>query len=261
MTCFAVVFSFRGGLWASLSKLRYRENLIRVVASAFLLSINWFTYLWAVNNEQVLGAGIGYFISPVLSVFLGTLLLGESLSARKKAALILICLGVLVRAYVLGSIPSVALVLCATFSLYTLLHKQSTLSALEGLFLETLFMLFPALTLLIFNESAVLWHSSASVNLLLILSGPATALPLGLLISGAKNVSLQFIGIAQYLIPTLYFAEAVFVFNEPFHRVELCGMALIWLGICAFSSAQLPRLFRLPMHTSSTALGPLKQKA
>jgi len=212
-------------------------------ASALLLSGNWVTFVWAVNNHHVIEASLGYFINPLFSVLLGVLVLRERPRALQWAAIGVAAAGVLWLGWVAGRPPWIALVLAVTFGLYGLLRKTAPLGALDGLALETLLLAPFALGLAIWvnAESHTLAHASPSLWAWLALSGPFTAIPLLLFARGARTLPLATLGLLQYVAPTLQFALGVWLFGEPLSSDRLAGFALIWLALGIYSAETLWR--------------------
>ena len=219
--------------------LRQPKVLAAFTASALLLSVNWLTYIWAVNNGHVIDASLGYFINPLVNVLLGYTVLHERLRRMQWIALGLAAGGVLWLTIQAGHLPWIALALAGSFGLYGLLRKVATLGALEGLTLETL-LLAPiaaiVLGLWMFNGSSTFPAADASTNAWLIAAGPITAIPLLLFAAGARRISLTTLGLLQYIGPTLQLALGLWLFHEPFSAARLLGFGLIWLALAVYSA-------------------------
>jgi chloramphenicol-sensitive protein RarD len=231
--------------WAWLPPLLRQPRRLAVFAlSALLLSANWLVYVWAVNHDRVVDASLGYFITPLVNVLLGTLVLHERPRIGQWMALAIAAAGVLWLTLGAGQVPWVALVLAASFGVYGLLRKTSPLGALEGLALETLLLAPLALPLLAWwtlqGQSALATGEPALVGWLL-LAGPLTALPLLLFAAGARRISLTTLGLLQYIGPTIQFALGVWLYREPFGGSRLLGFALIWLALVVYSAEGLIR--------------------
>jgi chloramphenicol-sensitive protein RarD len=226
--------------WAWLGPvLRQRKVLAAFIASALLLSGNWLTYIWSVNNGHVIDASLGYFITPLVNVLLGYTLLHERPRRAQWIALAFAALGVIWLTVQTGRLPWIALVLAATFGCYGLLRKVAVLGAVEGLTLET--MLLAPLAL----AAIVIWslqgHSTfpapdALTNLWLLALGPITAVPLLLFAAGARRISMTTLGLLQYIGPSIQFVLGVWVFHEPFTPARFAGFALIWLALIVYSA-------------------------
>lgn len=219
--------------------------LAMLVASAVLIGINWFVYIWSVTNAHLVEASLGYFINPLLNVALGMLLLGERLNRLQAAAVAVAALGVAIFAAGGGGALWVSLVLALSFGFYGLIRKVAAIDALGGLTMETLILAPFALVVLVqANQSgtAAFGHDR-TLDLLLVLAGPVTAAPLLLFAAGARRLRYTTVGLLQFIAPTLQFLLAVLVYHEPVRTTQLATFALIWLGcgLYAWSSIRAAR--------------------
>ncbi len=206
--------------------------------SALLLSGNWLTYVWAVQNQHVVDASLGYFILPLVNVALGYVFLRERPRPGQWLAVAVAAAGVLWLTVQTGRLPWIALVLAVTFGFYGLLRKVASLGALEGLALETMLLAPLGLGALAWwsaQGQGVLVQGNASAIGWLLLAGPLTAIPLLLFAAGARRIPLTTLGILQYISPTLQFALGVWVFHEPFEMARLAGFVLIWAALAVYS--------------------------
>jgi chloramphenicol-sensitive protein RarD len=208
------------------------------VASAAGLSINWLTYIWAVNAGRVVDASLGYFITPLFSVVLGVLVLKERLRAGQWAAVVLAALGVLWLTLRADQPPWIGLTLALSFGLYGLLRKTASIDALAGLTLETWLLLPIAggylLYLSLIEESS--WATGGvTQGALLVAAGPITAVPLLAFSAGARRIPLSLFGILQYVGPTIQLGLGALVFHEPLPAEKLFGFALIWVALALFA--------------------------
>lgn len=228
------------GRWAWLRELLRQPRVLGAFAlSAILLSTNWLTYIWSVQNSHLIDASLGYFITPLVNVMLGYTVLHERPRRGQWIALSLAALGVLWLTLQAGRLPWIALVLATSFGAYGLLRKIAVLGALEGLALETMLLAPPALIAL------VAWWGRAptsfptpelSTNLWLLAAGPFTAIPLLLFAAGARRVSMTTLGLLQYIGPTIAFMLGIWVFHEPFSSARLAGFLLIWAALVVYSA-------------------------
>ena len=206
--------------------------------SAVLLSGNWLTYVWAVQNQHVVDASLGYFILPLVNVALGCVFLRERPRPGQWLAVAVAAAGVLWLAVQGGRLPWIALVLALTFGVYGLLRKVAVLGALEGLTLETL-MLAPVAAIVLgwwtWHGQGALAHADVATLGWLVLAGPLTAAPLLLFAAGARRIPMATLGILQYISPTLQFALGVWVFNEAFEPGRVVGFVLIWTALLIYS--------------------------
>ncbi len=214
----------------------------RVVAtfalSATLLSANWLIYIWAVTNNHVLDASLGYFILPLVNVALGFVFLHERPRPVQWLAFSIACAGVAWLTLQAGHVPWVALALALTFGLYGLLRKLAPLGALEGLSLETLLLAPFALGLLVWmtwRGQGALAGQDTSLVAWLVLAGPVTAIPLLLFAAGARRIPLSMMGILQYIAPSILVLLGAWLYNEPFAGPRLVGFVLIWVALAVYS--------------------------
>ena len=217
--------------------LRNRRTVLTLACSTALIAANWFGYIYAVSTEQVVQAGLGYFITPLANMALGYLVLGERLRRLQLAALLPAVLGAVVLDVQTGEIPWIALSLATTFSLYGLFRKLAAADALVGLFTETMFLTPLALAYLGYlaaHDFATFSTSSPRECWLLALSGPVTTGPLLCFAAAARRLRMTTLGFLQFLAPTLQVLVAVFVFDEPFKVAYRTAFPLIWLAVMLY---------------------------
>ncbi|GAC1348193.1 MAG: EamA family transporter RarD [Myxococcales bacterium] len=230
-----VLVSRRGAAFAG--SLRAPGVLVRYSALAALIAANWLLYVWGINAGFIVEVSLGYFINPLVSVLLGVILLRERLRPWQKIAVAVAAAGVLSLAFAYGAPPWLALSLAVTFGLYGLLKKTAPLGALDGLALETLLLLVPALLYLVASERAghgAFLHTGGRADLLLVAAGPVTAVPLLFFAAAARRTPLSVMGVLQYIAPTLQFLLAVLVYGEAFERSQLVGFCLVWTALAIF---------------------------
>ena len=215
-----------------------RALLGRFVISAVLISLNWFVYIWAVNNDHVIDASLGYFITPLLNVLLGRFVLGERLRNAQWIAVVIAALGVAWLTWQTEHLPWIGLLLAASFGAYGLAKKTAPLGALEGLTLETM-LLFPfaivALAWLASQGQSAFVSGPPTTRWLLLAAGPVTALPLLLFAAGARRIPMTTLGLLQYLSPTLQLLLGVWIYHEPFGDARLVGYVLIWTALALYA--------------------------
>ena len=225
--------------WAWLRDVARKPRVLGAFAlSAALLTANWLTYVWAVQNDHLLDASLGYFILPLVNVAMGFFILHERPRRGQWLAVVVASAGVVWLALQAGHPPWIALILALSFGGYGLLRKVGALAALEGLTLETM-VLFPfALGILLFlgftGESAFV-QGDAGLRGWLLLGGPLTAAPLLLFAAGARRNTLTTMGILQYISPSLQFALGVWLYQEPFAHARVFGFALIWTALVIYT--------------------------
>lgn len=224
-----------------------RKILITFIGTSFFLFLNWSTYLWAISSSHVLDASLGYYINPLVSVFLGRIFFKEELTKLQYLAISIAFLGVFWLAILGGSIPYIALILAFSFGIYGAIKKIASLPPLPGLFLETLFMMPFAIVYLLIeaNNGHIEFLGLSTLQILvLVFSGAATTIPLLLFAEGAKRIPLSIVGILQYVSPTLQFFSGVFIFNESFTGNRLIGFALVWLAVALYIFSEINRIRR-----------------
>lgn len=224
--------------WSSI-KLAFSEpkKLWRVLACAALIALNWVTFIYAVESNQVLQSSLGYFLTPLINVAMGMIVLKERISRLQGWAVAIAASAIFIQLIALGTMPYLALILGLSFGTYGLLRKQIPLDGLSGLFVETL-LLAPFALLSLGLLTLLDWtHFTDSPRLtgLLITSGILTAIPLLLFAGAARRLRLATVGFLMYINPTMQFLIALFVFNEPMNTVLLLSFALIWLSLALYS--------------------------
>jgi chloramphenicol-sensitive protein RarD len=218
--------------------LRSPATLGMLTVSALLVGANWFIYIWAVNHDHILQASLGYYINPLVNVFLGMLFLKERLRRAQGLALGLAVAGVLYLTVSYGFFPWVALSLALSFGFYGLIRKVAPVASLPGLAVETLVLSIPAGLLLLKLHRAgggAFMQVGLGTDLLLAGTAPLTAVPLLLFTLGARKITLTTLGFIQYLGPTGMFLLGVWVYAEPFSHVQAVTFALIWTALGIFT--------------------------
>jgi chloramphenicol-sensitive protein RarD len=213
--------------------------IARFLASALMLTCNWFVYIWACNSGHVVDASLGYFINPLVNVLLGFLVLRERLRILQWLAILLAVLGVAWLTLVAGHPPWIGLTLAVSFAFYGLLRKTAPLGALEALTLETLVLAPFALGCLVWlsvrHENAFS-ELSLGTRWLLVAAGPITAIPLLMFGAAARRIPFSLLGLLQYICPTLQLLVGVLLYGEPFSRNRALGYGAIWLALIAYSA-------------------------
>lgn len=228
----------RRGAWLA-PALADRRLMLGAAASALMIGLNWTLYVWAVVNGRVLDASLGYFINPLVSVLLGSVVLKERLRPGQWLAVAVAAGGVAWLGWQAGEPPWVALALALSFGLYGLLRKTATLGPLEGLAMETLLLgplAMAGLAWLSLQDRAVFFQQPLELQALVVASGPITAIPLLLFASGARRIPLSLLGLLQYITPSLQLMVGVLVFNEVFTPARLLGFAIIWTALAIYSA-------------------------
>jgi chloramphenicol-sensitive protein RarD len=241
--CFLVIIiAITGKLAAFYGELRdllaRPVKLAKVAAASLVISVNWLTYIWAVNNDHVIETSLGYYINPLISVLLGIMVLKEKLSFWQMVSFGLALIGVLNMTLHFGSIPWAALLLALSFGLYGLLKKLVNLGAITGITLETL-LIAPVALLYVSHIQKSGYGSfglgSPDISWLLMGAGIVTAVPLILFAGGANRLPLSIVGFLQYISPTMTLILGVFLYHEPFTAVHLSSFIFIWAALTVFS--------------------------
>lgn len=211
------------------------KKLRWIVMASFLISINWFIYIYMVGHHQATEASLGYYIMPLMNIVVAVLFLHESLSRNKLIAISLALIGVIILTIQSGSLPLNTLLMAASFCLYGLIKKQVPLPATMSLTLETLFVFPIAAIYLIWFAPGSIFAYTSSVTTLLIFSGVITVIPLLLFSVATKNLDFITLSFIQYLNPTIQLLVAVLLLHEAFDVHKLIVFAFIWAGIIIFA--------------------------
>ena len=222
-----------------LAALKDRRMLLTLFATAIFVSANWLLYIWAVNNNYLLQASLGYYINPLVNVVLGMVFLRERLRKPQMLAVLLATLGVLYLTIYYGEFPWIALTLALTFGFYGLIRKVAPVGSLVGLAVETMLISLPAVIYLFYLDSqgvGAIFRVSFKLDLLLIGCAPLTAVPLLFFTLGAKRLYLATVGLMQYIGPSGMFLLAVFVYGEPFSKAQVWTFIMIWSALVIYST-------------------------
>ena len=206
--------------------------------AAALIAVNWFGFIWAVNAGYIVETSLGYFINPLLSVLLGVFVLGERLRPGQWLAVALAASGVLYLTLVHGQVPWISLLLATTFAFYGLVKKRAPLGSVQGLTLETTLLAVPALAVLLWSEHAgqgAFLHAAPSTTALLLAAGAVTTTPLLMFATAAQRIPMLWIGILQYIAPSLQLAIGVLVYHEAFDQDRVVGFSMVWAALLVFA--------------------------
>jgi chloramphenicol-sensitive protein RarD len=218
--------------------LRDRRRLLLLTAAAVLIGVNWGTFIYAVISGHVIEGSLGYFITPLVSAAFGVVIFRERLRPRQVAALGLGACAVVVLTVDYGRPPWIALTLALTFGTYGLVKKLAGVGAAESLAIETLVLLVPAAAYLIVLEasgSGTFAHDGAGHALLLVASGPITAVPLLLFSASVTRIALSLVGMLQYVAPVLQFLVGLLVVGEAMPTSRWVGFGLVWAALTILS--------------------------
>ena len=213
--------------------------LLILLSTSILVGANWLLYVWAVNNNHLLQASLGYYINPLVNVVLGMVFLKERLRRPQILAVLLATIGVLYLTIQYGQFPWIAICLAMSFGLYGLIRKVAPVSPLVGLTVETLLLALPAIGYLLyldFQGTGTIFRVSLKFDLLLIGCAPLTAVPLLFFTAGAKRLYLSTVGLMQYIGPSGMFLLAVFYYHEPFSTAQIWTFVMIWTALVIYST-------------------------
>jgi len=233
----AVVISILKRWPPVVAALRKPRRLGYVLGCAVFIALNWGIYIYAVETRHVLQASLGYFLTPLVNVAMGLLILGERISRLQAAAVGLAAVAILYQLLLLGELPWITLVLAFSFGTYGLMRKKVELDGLSGLFVETLLLLPLGLLTLAWLSSQGLSHFSDSTYsaLLLASSGAVTAIPLLAFAGAARRLKLSTVGFLMYINPTIQFLIALYIFHEPLSTAKLVSFVMIWVALSIYS--------------------------
>lgn len=239
MFALLIVFGKAKSSWQEI-RILFKEprNVLWVSLASVLISINWCTYIWAVNDGRIIETSLGYYINPLVNVLLGCFVLKESLSGVQKFAVGLAGFGVAIMIWQAGMIPWVSLTLAFSFGIYGLIKKLVKMNPLTSITIETLLVTPFAMYYLYYLasvEQAGWTNMDAITTVLILCSGMITAIPLILFSAGAKYLPLNVLGFLQYLSPTIALLLGIFVFGEIFTINHLYSFGLIWIALGIFS--------------------------
>ena len=219
------------GWWA---RIRGRRNLVMLVCAAAVVSVNWGTYIWAVNHGHVVETALGYYINPIFSILVGVIFLRESMTVAQWVAVGLAAVAVVVLTIDYGRLPWIALTLAVSFGIYGVIKKQLNAGAVESLTIESAALTPLALGYLInlaTQGRLTFGHLGWAHSLLLVATGLVTVVPLLFFASAATRLPLSTLGLLQYLAPTIQFILGVGYFHESMSAGRWVGFALVWLAL------------------------------
>jgi chloramphenicol-sensitive protein RarD len=230
----AAVTVLRGRARHILHTLSRPQVLGWLALSSALIAANWTIFIWCVSTHQLVESSLGYYLTPLVSIGVGLLLLGEKVSPVRLAAIALAGVAVGVQAFELGHIPWVAPALALSFGFYGYVRKRIGVDALDGLTIETMLM-FPAALGLIgywaYAGTGAFALATPVRDLLLMGGGPVTAVPLTMFAAGAVRIRMTTLGFLQYLAPSITLLVATFLMGEPFTRTDTVTFAFVWAAL------------------------------
>jgi chloramphenicol-sensitive protein RarD len=228
-------------------QMKQKKTWFGLFLASLLISINWFVYIFAVNSNHIVEASLGYFINPLVAVLLGVFVLGEKMNAWQAVSFVVAGIGVVYMTLSLGTFPWIALMLALSFGFYGLSKKLIKVDSILGLLLETLFIVPFALLFLAYlgvNGQNSFAAVSIKVDLLLLGSGIATALPLLWFGIGAQKIPLYLVGFLQYIAPTISLLLGVLIYGEAFTKDHAVTFTCIWIALGIFSISNIRQMLK-----------------
>lgn len=233
----ALIIAFRGQ-WQEVGRaLTHKGMLGWLSVSALLIGFNWFVYIWAIQDDRIFEASLGYYINPLTSMLVGAVFFGERLRRLQGLAVTLAAAGVLILTIKGGQVPWVSLALAVSFTAYAGIRKRVVIGGMPGLFVETVLLgpfavaLFAWLSV---SGQAIFANGDTSTSLWLVLAGPATALPLLCFALAARRLPLTTLGFMQFLSPTMQFLAGIY-YGEVLTTAHLICFGCIWTAVLVFS--------------------------
>ena len=220
--------------------LRDRKLVLRLIAAGIMITINWSIYIWAVNSSHVIQTSIGYYIEPLVVCLFGVFIFKEKINKYKAVALIMGLIGVVAVIIYFREMPTIALGVAITFSIYTAMKKGLKMPPILSLFFETVFLAPFALIVIIYIEAKGIGGMGAGglKYFLLMFCGLFTAFPLVLFANAANKISMFVLGLSEYISPTLALLISIFYFKEDFAPIQLITFGIIWVGLIFFTMGE-----------------------
>ncbi len=219
------------------SIIKNKKLMIKLFIASLMLGVNWYAFIYAVNSNQVMQTSLGYFMNPLMNVFIGFIVFKETLGKLEIISLVLAFIGLIVLASLGPSIPWLSITIACTFATYGAIKKSLKISPFLSQFVETSFLSLPVIIYLFNLEMSGNGHiTSYPDNLLMIVGGFVTLFPLLLFAKAASSLEFKTLGFIQYLSPTLQFLLSVFVYKEPFKMEQLAAFSLIWIALIIYTS-------------------------
>ena len=213
------------------------KKVIILFLSGLMIFINWATWIYALTDDQLIEASFGYYIFPILSVFLGSIFLGEKLNFQKKISIFIILVSISYMIFFLESFPFIGLVVAFSFSFYALLRKMVNVDTDIGLLIESIFLI-PIIIFIFYylneNYEIVFSLKNLNISLILILAGPMTVIPLFLFVKGTELSGLGPASMIFFVAPTGQFILGILLYNEPLILNKLIGFVFIWIAVLIY---------------------------
>jgi chloramphenicol-sensitive protein RarD len=232
----ALIIMFRHQ-WSEVGRaLTHRSMLGWLSISTLFIGMNWFVYIWAIQDGRIFETSLGYYINPLTNMLVGVWLFGERLRRFQMVAVALAVIGVLVLTIAGGVVPWVALFLAVSFTVYAAIRKRVVIGGMPGLFVETILLLPFALIwfgYLYSSSQMIFGGGDGSMTFWLVMAGPITVLPLLCFALAARRLTLTTIGFMQFLAPTLQFGTGIY-YGETLTTAHLICFSFIWTAVAFF---------------------------
>jgi chloramphenicol-sensitive protein RarD len=232
MVCL-IFLAFQKQLRSTFKLIKNVKTFFILLTSSFLLTLNWAIYIWSVSVDRVVEASLGYYMTPLVVVCFGVLVLKEKLRFAQKLSLSFAGVGVSILTLAFGQLPLVAFGLALSWGTYSLIKKRLDAGSLETLSIEMIFALIPSATYMFYlmSKNEAQYGSELWFSLILMTSGLVTVIPLLMFNSAATSLPLTITGLLGYINPTIMFLVGFIVFHEPLTFSKIFGFIFIWTAL------------------------------
>ena len=233
-----ILMVWRGGIRSVAMGFRAKRTRGLVIIAALVVVVNWSSYILAVVHDHLIEAALGYFLSPLGTLTLGVLVMGEKLRSMQYVIIALATSAIVVIGVSYGQVPWIALLIAGSWSIYSLIKRQLTVPAVESLAMEMMVLVIPAVALVAVlspNTNSV-WHVAGAWKWVLVfLTGPVTVAPLWMFGAAAQRLPMTQLGPLQYIVPVINFLLGWLVYDEAVTVATFVGFALIWLALAVLA--------------------------
>ena len=215
-----------------------KKQLVIYLIAGILITINWSTYIWAVNAGYVIQTCMGYFIEPLMVCVSGKIFFNEKLNKFKRIAIGFALVGLAIMIIGYREMPVIALGLAVSFASYAAIKKTYKLPVMQALFYETAILVPIALIVILhaeFTGTGLVGNIETRKIILLSLCGILTAAPMGLFSFATSKLPLVTLGLTEYLSPSISLLLGIYYFKEPFDVIQFSAFVSIWIGLAFFS--------------------------
>lgn len=242
ITAYRIIWSFLTLFFFLVFKIRFLEtaraiifegNFLKLLLSTIFIALNWFLFVYAIEQKQVLQTSFGYFISPILSVLLGVFILNEKINGIKILAVVLSILAIGIHSMSFQGFPWISAIIAVTFALYGLMRKYITIDSVGSVTFETFILFIPSFVTLFrleaTNQGNYLKASSFD-HMLILFSGVATITPMILFSASVRRLPISTVGFIQYIAPSFQFIIGAFIFKEALDLGRGVSFGIIWIA-------------------------------